>query len=246
MGISVCMATFNGSKYVIEQINSILPQIGSGDEIIICDDASTDETVSIVESIGDPRINIIVNDFNLGYSKTFERALMAAKEQFIFLSDQDDVWLDNKVKLCMMMLMGSDLVVTDCIITDSSLNPVWPSHFAKHNVRTGFIPNLISSRYVGSCMAFRRSILKKCLPMPSWSRFCPHDYWICLVSEAFYDVCLIRTPCMYYRRHSSNASSGGSRVMRPIFTVLMQRIYTYFHIVLLRLRQSRLSSGGSI
>jgi glycosyltransferase involved in cell wall biosynthesis len=239
MQISVCMATYNGSRYIKDQIFSILPQIGHNDELVICDDASTDDTVAIVKSIRDPRIKIIINEFNLGYTKTFEKALAASKGRFIFLSDQDDVWLDSKVNTCMKMLIDYDLVVTDCVITDSSLNQIGPSHFAKHNVRTGFIPNLIASRYVGSCMAFRRKILQKCLPMPSLSRLCPHDYWIALVSEAFYDVGLVRNPCMYYRRHSANASSGGRPTMRPIFIVLFQRLYTSMHIARLLLHSCR-------
>ena len=225
------MATYNGSQYIEEQIASILPQIGACDEIIVCDDSSTDDTVHKIQAIADHRIKIYANKCNLGYTKTFERALSLSKGAYIFLSDQDDVWLDNKVKLCMDRLSMSYLVVTDCIVTDCLLNPTSASHFITHNVRAGFISNLIASRYVGSCMAFRRSILNKCLPMPPLSSFCPHDYWIALVSEAFYDVALIRSPCMLYRRHSSNASSGGSRGVRPLFTILMQRLYVLLHVV---------------
>lgn len=231
MNISVCMATYNGSQYVEEQIASILPQIGADDEIIVCDDSSTDDTIRKIQTIADQRIKIYTNKYNLGYTKTFQRALSLSKGEYIFLSDQDDVWLDNKVKLCMDGLSKSDLVVTDCIVTDCLLNPTSASHFITHSVRTGFISNLIASRYVGSCMAFRRSILNKCLPMPAFSSLCPHDYWIALVSEAFYDVALIRLPCMLYRRHSSNASSGGSRSARPLFTILMQRLYALLHII---------------
>src|SRR6476469_4547127 len=98
--ISVCMATYNASRYIHNQIDSIRIQLASEDEIIISDDLSEDDTLKIIRRINDPRIKIIQGNAKLGIIKNFERALYAAKGDFIFLSDQDDVWLPNKVNVC--------------------------------------------------------------------------------------------------------------------------------------------------
>ena len=89
--ISVCIATFNGGKYIREQIMSVLPQLNEKDEIIISDDGSTDDTIYILESLHDQRIKIYVNEREHGFIWNFENALMKSSGDIIFLCDQDDV-----------------------------------------------------------------------------------------------------------------------------------------------------------
>ena len=98
MDISVCMATYNGEKYVLPQIRSILEQLDKHSELIIVDDFSKDKTIELIESIEDKRIKIYKNNSNQGHVKTFEIALNKAKGETIFLSDQDDIWPKNRVK----------------------------------------------------------------------------------------------------------------------------------------------------
>lgn len=94
--ISVCMATYNGEEYIKEQLESILCQLGEMDEIIISDDGSTDNTLNIIESYNDSRIKIHINTGKHGFVYNFENALQKAKGEYIFLSDQDDIWLPEK------------------------------------------------------------------------------------------------------------------------------------------------------
>src|ERR1700744_2314782 len=96
--ISVCMAVFNGQRYLHEQLDSILPQLGEHDEVIIVDDGSNDASASIVSEFRDPRLKLLRNETNVGPSKSFERAISQAQGQYIFLSDQDDIWKANKVE----------------------------------------------------------------------------------------------------------------------------------------------------
>ena len=96
---SVCIATYNGEKFIEEQIRSILLQLDSHDEIVISDDHSTDKTIQIIKSINDDRIKIIYNKNNKGYTNNFENAISKASGDFIYLSDQDDVWKPTKVKV---------------------------------------------------------------------------------------------------------------------------------------------------
>lgn len=228
---SVCIATYNGSLFIVEQLLSILNQIGESDEIVICDDCSSDSTIDKIKSLADPRISLHQNTENIGYTKTFERALLFATGEFIFLSDQDDIWFSSKLELCLDELTKYDLVVTDCSHTDVRLQVTHDSHFSLHNIRQGFFVNFLATRYVGACMAFRRNVLQFSLPFPRASYICPHDYWLALIASAYFTVGLVSQPCMYYRRHSTNASSGGSRSQRSIAISLCQRIYVLYHIL---------------
>jgi glycosyltransferase involved in cell wall biosynthesis len=224
------MATYNGERYIKEQLESILCQLGESDEVVISDDVSSDRTIEIIKSIEDPRIKVYFNN-SRNYSKNFENAISQASGDIIFISDQDDVWMSNKVKLFLEKLRIFDLVVSDVSITDEKLIVEKRSHFQEYNVKKGFWINFIKTRYIGASMAFHRKILKKVLPLPTKSKFCAYDYWIAIVCELYYNVGLINIPTMYYRRHNSNASGGGLKsefsLKRKIFT----RIYSLFYLL---------------
>src|SRR3954447_2023680 len=96
--VSVCMATYNGSKYVREQIDSILADLGADDEVVVVDDASRDATASLLEGLADPRVRVLRSVQNHGYVKTFERAIGEATGEIIMLSDQDDVWPQGRTE----------------------------------------------------------------------------------------------------------------------------------------------------
>ncbi|MEM7184509.1 MAG: glycosyltransferase, partial [Spirochaetota bacterium] len=110
--ISVCIATFNGEKYIHEQLVSILQQLGTNDEIIISDDSSTDNTIKMIHAINDKRIKIYHNNVR-NPIQNFENALRKAQGKYIFLSDQDDIWLETKISITIEHLQKYDLVVHD-------------------------------------------------------------------------------------------------------------------------------------
>ena len=109
------MTTFNGEKFIETQLNSILSQLDRDDEVIICDDGSTDKTLSIIASLNDPRINLFHNSFR-NVILNFESALEKAKGEYIFLSDQDDIWYENKVSELSQVLESYDLVYTNATV----------------------------------------------------------------------------------------------------------------------------------
>ena len=119
--ISVVMATYNGEKYIFDQLSSILAQISESDEVIIIDDRSQDNTVSIIEQLGDPRVQLIKNATNVGPVEAFYLGMQAATGDFIFLSDQDDVWLPNKVEMVGQRLLEIDLVCHECHVSTEIL-----------------------------------------------------------------------------------------------------------------------------
>lgn len=197
---SVCMATYNGEKFIAEQLTSILNQIAPDDEVIISDDGSTDGTCAIIESFGDQRITLLHNKAH-NFKHNFINALQHAHGDYIFLSDQDDVWLPNKYDICCNYLAQYDLVVTDNIITNATLETIHPSFFEFYHSGKGILKNILFHTYFGACMAFRRKILHYAIPMPTTSEIA-HDNWIGLVAEIVGTVHFIPQPLMLYRRHS--------------------------------------------
>lgn len=206
--ISVCIATYNGERFIREQIDSILRQLSSDDEIIVSDDGSTDNTISIINSIDDKRIRVIEGPRKQSPTSNFECALKASKGDFIFMSDQDDVWKPNKVNICMEWLQRYDCVVSDAEVTDSSLNPLYPSLYAIMQVRQGRIYNTIwKNGYTGCCMAFRRNVLEASFPFPKDIPM--HDIWIGNVAAYKYNVKFIPDTLIYFRRHEDTTSCNG-------------------------------------
>ena len=202
--ISVCIATYNGEKYIKEQLDSILCQLGAEDEIVISDDGSTDKTIEIIKKYTNNRIKLLSGNSFKNPIFNLENALKKAQGDFIFLADQDDVWLENKVQVCLKHLQNADVVVSDSKIADEKLNIMCESFFKKNNSQKGLLNNLRYNSYLGCCMAFKKNILKKALPFPKDIPM--HDIWIGFVADLFYKSFFIAQPLILYRRHSKNAS----------------------------------------
>lgn len=231
MKISVCMATYNGEKYIKEQLESILSQIGENDEVIISDDSSTDNTVEIINSFNDCRIKIYKNTKEKGYTRNFENALEKANGDVIFLSDQDDVWVENKVNKMIKILEKYDFVVSDNYIVNENLEVISKSHFEVYKTSKGFIRNLLLPRYVGACMAFKKNVLQKSLPFPNNAKLSAHDYWISLIAEMYFKCYKLDEQLLLYRRHGANASSGGEKSKNSLSHKLKVRIYTLINLL---------------
>jgi len=220
--ISVCLATYNGGRFIKDQIDSILPQLGERDELIVSDDNSVDETVEIVHSIGDKRIQVLVSPGYKNPVKNFEYALNHCKGDKIFLSDQDDVWLPDKVAKFLGKLETADLVLSDFKIVDTDLNVLQESFFETHRSENGFIKNILRNSYVGSSIAFNRKILTAALPFPEEVPM--HDWWIGLIAEAIGKVAVIDEPLLLYRRHTANASSTSAKSQYSFVQKIKMRI----------------------
>lgn len=206
--ISVCIATYNGERFVREQIDSVLCQLSSGDEIIVSDDGSTDETLALINGIGDKRIRIIEGPRKHSPILNFENALKEAKGEYVFLADQDDVWKPNKVEVCMKWLQKYDCVVSDAEVTDSSLNQLYPSLYEVMHMKEGRIYNTIwKNGYTGCCMAFMRNVLEASLPFPKDIPM--HDIWIGNVAAYKYSVKFIPDKLILFRRHNDTVSCNG-------------------------------------
>ncbi len=217
MKISVALAAYKGEQYISEQIDSILSQLGENDELIVSDDYPEGKTREIVLGYQskDKRIRYIKGE-GKGVVKNFENALKACSGDVIFLSDQDDVWMPDKVKLVMKEISnGSDLVLHDAAVTDSDLNITEPSYFALHGSNASFFGNMARNSFVGCCMAFKKEVLHECLPFPEGLPM--HDWWIALVAmKKKRKVVLLSQPLIKWRRHSGTVTGKKTSLLQKI------------------------------
>lgn len=221
---SVCMATYNGSSYVRQQISSILDQLGWQDELIISDDASKDDTCTIFESLVDPRIRLL-HHTPCGVAFNFENALKEARGDYVFLSDQDDVWLPGKVNALLGALKSGayDYVSSNCTLTDCDLNITKERYYdADFPLSFSFVRNFISNRHLGSCCAFTRKVLDAVLPFPPHVYM--HDTWITLFALLNFRCGFVDVPYMYYRRHPDTVSFVGKKNTNPLWYKLAYRV----------------------
>ena len=211
------MATYNGEKYVQVQLGSILNQLGRDDEVVIVDDASTDNTVAIILGFNDERIRLYRNDEKKGAVRNFDRALHLVRGDLVFLSDQDDRWYDNKVATVRRLFEseGLDLVVHDArVVSDDGV--LDESLFRMGESSPGILRNIISNTYTGCCMALRKEMLDRVLPIPEGKGIF-HDSWIGIMSGCLrWKRMFLPVPLMEYRRHGGNVSTMKTRGLSEI------------------------------
>lgn len=213
--ISVVMATYNGERYLSEQLDSLLAQTYPNMEIVICDDASTDGTSLLLASYAAVHSNIRVyhNKENLGYIRNFERAITLSSGSLVALCDQDDYWDPEKLTTQFEALGDADLVYCDAQICDENLIPGAQTISSISNCLSynSCLQQAVFCRIYGNTMLFKKSMLQGALPFPT---ILPHDWWIafmasCKAGIAFCDRVLVK-----YRQHDQNligAATGQSR-----------------------------------
>jgi len=218
MNISVAMATYNGAKYIEEQIDSILKQLNLDDELVVSDDNSNDSTLEILKKYQntDKRILIYPNE-GKGILANFENAISKCSNEIIFLSDQDDIWLGNKVQIVKNQFTDCkvSLVLSDCYIVDSELKVIYESFYERSKTKRGIIKNVIKNSYLGCGMAFRSELKSIILPFPKDIPM--HDAWIGILAEMYGEVSIIPDKLFCYRRHNSNATQIESSNLKQMF-----------------------------
>ncbi len=207
MCVSVAMASYNGEAYIGEQLESILSQLDEGDEVVVSDDGSSDKTPEIVAAIAeqDPRVKWIEGP-RKGLIYNFENALKHCSGEYIFLSDQDDIWRPGKVAAVVDALKEkATLVLHDAQMVDDEKHVLNASFFAWRGTTTGYWANIKKNSYIGCCMAFRRSLLEWALPFPE--KLPMHDQWLGLLAEKTGTVYLENQVFLDYRRHEGTATT---------------------------------------
>lgn len=207
--ISVAMISYQGAKYIEEQMDSILATLGAEDEVIVSDDGSTDGTREILMRYQekDGRVRMIDGP-KAGVKANVENALRACEGAYIFLADQDDIWMPEKVECVMAVLEQENvgLVVHDAIVTDGTCeNVVLDSFYTLKGSGAGVAKNIWRNTYIGCCMAFKRELLEEVLPIPGYIEM--HDQWIGVINDQLKrGTRFIPEKLIKYRRHGNNAS----------------------------------------
>lgn len=237
--ISVCLASYNGEEFLAKQLESILSQLGETDEVIVSDDASSDKTGSIALSFNDRRIKLLHHD-PCGFPYNFENALKEANGDYVFLSDQDDVWAPRRVARVMEVFeKGCDLVDVDAKLIDASGTFVGDSFFKLNGTRKGIVANLMKNSFLGCCMAFRRELLDEAMPFPR--HLYMHDWWIALIAMVYgYKYEYVHEPLHYYRKHGGNLTDGGNKSRNPYWLRIWRRLILVSQLVMRRLSVRRL------
>lgn len=237
--VSVCLAAYNGDKYLKPQLDSILIQLEEQDEVIIIDDCSSDLTKSIIQeySARDLRVKFFVNSKNLGVNKTFERAIHMSSGDYIFLADQDDVWLPNRVDNMMSSLMDSDKLFLSSNFefidgagnfTDSVQEFALKGDSSDENVSN--VIKLFFGRmsYYGCAMCFKKEFKKYILPFPNFID--SHDLWLAMVAN-IERTCIHDEKASLLRRiHGNNLSVVTRALSKKIYSrcLLLGSFLYYF------------------
>lgn len=213
--IDILLATYNGEKYLKEQLESILSQTYSNFRLIISDDCSKDTTRDILKEYEqkDNRITVYYQDKNLGYVKNFEFLLTKVENQIYALSDQDDVWLNDKIEKSYNKLKetNSDLVFTDLEVVDENLKTIFES-FNDYMLLSRKIKKYQDSykmQYLYNCITgctlmSKKSFIKNIIPIPLDSKYVIHDTWIGLILSLQGKISYLNEKTIKYRQHGKN------------------------------------------
>lgn len=224
-GVSVAMCTFNGERFLEEQLDSLLRQVNRPAELVICDDASTDDTVEILECFARQApfpVRLLVNWKRVGIRRNFERALSLCNGPYIALADQDDIWTEERLAKSLHEIKRIEvtygqstptLVHSDMTVVDKDDRIIHPSYFLRRGLARSHrepLKELIAQNYVTGCTTLmNRALLSLALPMPPVAAL--HDWWIALVAAATGVVYTINRPLVRYRAHGGNAVGAKKR-----------------------------------
>ncbi|MBR3817100.1 MAG: glycosyltransferase [Clostridia bacterium] len=223
--ISVIISAFKGEMYIEEAIRSILSQLPSDGEIIVCDGLPGGATGRVVSRLAaeDSRV-ILIDGKSAGATENTVHALRHCKGDRIFICSQKDVWLPDKIKrVNEAFASGADMVVHNAYITDEALNITEYSLFEVLSFRKGVISNILSNRFVGSCLAFDRKMLKFIMPIPK--HVADSDQWIGIICSIFGTVKLLDLPLCYHRQLYGETAVQGSKEISRNRRYLISKLY---------------------
>jgi glycosyltransferase involved in cell wall biosynthesis len=203
--VSIVMATYNGEKYIAEQLDSIFNQSYKNIEVIVADDCSTDNTLNILSEYAarNHNLKIFVNEKNLGYIKNFEKCCQISQGKYIALCDQDDIWHTDKIKLMVASIGNHSMAYCDSYICKDDIEKTGKkiSDLANFRSRYNCLENSVFCRMYGNALLFDRSLLEKALPFP---KSVPHDWWLAYLATLSNGIKYVDAPLVFYRQHSSN------------------------------------------
>ena len=218
--VSVAMATYNGEKYLEEQLDSILSQTLKPSEIIVCDDQSTDGTREILDRYQQRGlIKYFVNEKRLGFIGNFKRAVsLSSSDNYIALSDQDDIWLPGKIQAAADLLLKIEgakrpaMVYSDLVLVDEEKNLLNKS-FRNELGQGGYthcLETLLFGSFVNGCTMLMDPTMRNYFSSIPEDGALNHDTWMTLIAYTFGEVAVVPDSLILYRRHRNNATDVGN------------------------------------
>jgi len=250
--VDILLATYNGEKYLAEQLDSILSQTHTQWRLLIRDDDSSDSTLDIIqEYIGRYPSQIILiqdNEKNLGAYQNFARLLQEASSDYVMFCDQDDVWLETKIEETLKVMIDNErtdtplLVHTDLVVVDEKLQTLHPSFVKKMRInvkRDRFNQLLMRNIATGCTMMINRPLLDLILPLPEKGVI--HDWWIVLVASIYGHIIYLDRATILYRQHGNNTigasqESGWEYIQEEFDFKTIELIHTVQQAILLKQR----------
>ena len=247
MRISVAIASYNGEKYIEEQIRSIINQSYPVNEIIVSDDGSSDKTVEILNRIKDKRIIVIQNNGRKGYCGNFENALKKCTGDYIFLADQDDLWMQNKVQSFIDFIEkypSASCIFSDGILIDENDNQLLGE--MNHTIhessemlwldRNKYLERAVSQPLAnGMAICISKKLLESALPFPDIKG--SHDQWLIFCSLCLDTCYYLNKKLVKYRLHGNN--TAGNPVYKGKPSIRLKKIYA-------RIKNGRLKTSDLI
>lgn len=238
--IDIVLATYNGERFLAEQIRSIQNNIGYQkwiSRLLVIDDGSTDATLKIVKKLSqsDDKITWLKNTSNMhGASNNFAFGLAQTESPYIMLSDQDDVWLADKIQLSIDRIKQLEkeygsvplLVFSDKEVVDEKLQPICSSYFKLRDIPKDWhlkSEQLCQQNVASGCtMLFNRALVNKAMPIPEQAYM--HDWWLALVANKCGKLDLIDKPLIQYRQHDKNTIGVNERSILSMITRFYQHL----------------------
>lgn len=236
--VQIIMASYNGQKYIREQIESILASTYKHWFLTIYDDGSTDDTITILDEYEQKypdKIQVIKNEKNKGVVENFLQGIQNSKLPYIMFCDQDDVWLPDKIKLTLTTMLQEEkkrknkplTVFTDAKVVDKNLNTIHESFFRSNQLdatKVDLAHMLMENKLIGCTVMINEGVKNLITTLPKKGRY--HDWWIGLISATFGDIVFLPKQTLLYRQHGNNVVGNQSYVeyiMKRFRTLLLQR-----------------------
>lgn len=234
--VDIVLATYNGGRYLSQQLDSLLAQKSITPQVLVSDDGSTDQTLDILAKYQKQfagRIEFLRSgETGKGACANFDFLLGCASADYVFLSDQDDVWDQDKVTVCMAEMKALEaefgcatplLVHSDLRVVDQRLNLISPSFFRLQNLskRSPALKDLLCQNVVTGCtVVANRALLEKALPIPRAAGM--HDWWLGLVAAAFGKIGFVDRATISYRQHDANTIGAKAWSIGFVFEKIQQ------------------------
>lgn len=203
--VSIVLATYNGEKFLAEQMQSLISQSYQNYEIVAVDDCSTDKTVEILKEYKNKNntIKVFVNETNLGFIKNFEKGCALSTGDFIAFCDQDDVWHPDKVKKLVEAIGDYAMIYADSIVCNENLQPTGKkiSDVTLCKDYYSCLEYAVFARIYGHALLFKKSFYESITPFPD---IIPHDWWFAYNATLHGGFKFLPQVLVYYRQHSSN------------------------------------------